>query len=139
MILKDVRFIYFNELDALPKMKSGELIGSNYIAHFIKEGVIRNHFDIEEITRHLSDKLISKFLERLNLSHLLSCLELEELMDYYGLNSSFLGQLYARSKAGNFEQANKNLSSEMAAIGLVESIRIGIHKYLMQERKDCSA
>lgn len=136
--MNDVRFIYFNELDALPKTISGQLIGSNYIEHFIKEGVIRNHFDIEEITRHLSDKLVHKFLERLNLSHLLSCVELDELMDYYGLNISFLGQLYARSKTGNFEQANKYLSSEIAAIGLSESIRLGIHKYLMQERRDGS-
>ena len=136
--MNDVRFIYFNELDALPKTISGQLIGSNYIEHFIKEGVIRNHFDIEEITRHLSDKLVHKFLERLNLSHLLSCVELDELMDYYGLNSSFLGQLYARSKTGNFDQANKYLSSEIAAIGLSESIRLGIHKYLMQERRDGS-
>jgi hypothetical protein len=46
VILNDVRFIYFNELDALPKLKNGQLIGSNYISHFIKEGVIRNHIDI---------------------------------------------------------------------------------------------
>ena len=52
-------------------------------------------------------------------------------MDCYGLNTSYLGELYAFSKENKLEQAFRYLSSELAAIGLSESIRIGIHKCFM--------
>ncbi len=42
-----------------------------------------------------------------------------------------MGRLYARTKQYNLVQANKYLSSELAAMGLAECVRVGMHRHVM--------
>jgi hypothetical protein len=57
-------------------------------------------------------------------------------LDIYGLNRKFIGELYVRAKANSTEQVLVYISSELMAMGLVDSIRLAVHKYFLNESKD---
>lgn len=133
MNIKDTMFLYFNELDALPRVGDGQWIDNNYIDCYIQQGVVRNQFDVEEMDKHIKGKLFSRLCHKLNNSYILTCIELQEMLRQLGLNKTFIPELYAYASNGDNQQALIILSSDIISTGLTNAIRMGVHRYLLKE------